>query len=315
MPRRSTFPRFAEKWRHPSWVTPHDFVSTYHPPVEAPARCRVVWNPSVVVRLVRRFRARRVEGLGETYRLPGRRGSVGVTHPRGIGGPTTIARCEELVAVGTTEWIGVGYAGSLSPHLGPGDIALADRAVRDEGTSHHYAAPGAPAIATPRLRPWLGDVLREAGMPARVGPTGTTDAPYRETRPELLHYRGRGVLTVDREAASLFVFAKVRHVAAATAFVVSDRLTEGGWDPHFHPVGDRLFEVAATILDASGRPPPAHRVSRASSRSRPARSRRPRGRYGVAPGSARRAAPARGSARGPPGSPRKGGRGPSRDRS
>ncbi|MGI0070964.1 MAG: hypothetical protein ACRECT_02670 [Thermoplasmata archaeon] len=46
MPRRSTFPRFAEKWRHPSWVTPHDFVSTYHPPVEAPARCRVVWNPS-----------------------------------------------------------------------------------------------------------------------------------------------------------------------------------------------------------------------------------------------------------------------------
>ncbi|MGA9839515.1 MAG: nucleoside phosphorylase [Thermoplasmata archaeon] len=262
-----TFPRFPAKLRHPALVKPADFVGRYLSGVRTPARCILVWNPAVVEGLVRRFRARPIRGLTGAYVLPGPQPSVGIVLPRGVGAPTTVIRAEELIALGTREIIGIGYAGSLTRDVGPGEVVLCDRAIRDEGTSHHYAHPSVPARPSPSLREWAGRALQDAHVVFRTGPSWTTDAPYRETRAELRHYRREGILTVEMEAASLFVLGRHRRVRTASVFVISDVLDERGWTPHFHRVRDELEEVAAVLLDGSRRVPRTSSPRRLSSAS------------------------------------------------
>ena len=249
MPARS-FPHYRGKWQHPSVVAAREFVRRYHPSIEAPPRCVLVWNHGLVDALARRFRARPLGGMRDTFVLPARPSALGISFPRGVGAPATINRCEELVALGTRELVGVGYAGALSPDLQPGDLVVCDGAIRDEGTSHHYAHPDVRAAPSPTLSRWLRRTLREAGLSFRVGENWTTDAPYRETRAELRHYRSRGVLTVDMEASAIYIFGRARRVRTASVFIISDLLTEKKWDPHFHRFGGRLEEVGSAVLRA-----------------------------------------------------------------
>ncbi len=260
-----TFPRYRGKWRHRSLVDPKEFVRRYQPDFRAPPRCVIVWNRRLAERMVERFGGRNAPSLAATNVLRRRGAVVGLVFPRGVGAPTTITLLEELFAAGGREFVGVGVAGAVSPELAPGDIVVCDGAVRDEGTSHHYAPAHVPAHPSPTLRRWLEQALDDAGLPFRVGPSWTTDAPYRETLPELRHYRARGVLTVEMEASAMFLFGRVRRARVASVLVVSDRLTERGWDPRFHEASDRLDAVAAAVLAASLRPSPS-RTSRVGSR-------------------------------------------------
>jgi uridine phosphorylase len=248
---RPTFPRVSIKVRHPALINPSQFARAYLSGVRAPQRFFVVWRPGLAPRLGRRFRGRRLAAFTETYVLPGGRPSVGITYPRGVGGPATVIRSEELAAVGAREFVGVGFAGAISPDLRPGDVVVCDRAVRDEGTSHHYAHPDVVARASPSLTRWATQALESAHIPFRIGESWTTDAPYRETRAELRHYRRRGVLTVEMEASALFIFARHRRLRAASVLVISDVLTDQAWRPHFHHVGDRLDSVASALIRAS----------------------------------------------------------------
>ena len=243
-------PRLREKWQYPSIVRAHDLVRRYSAGALAPRQCVVVWNPKVMATLRRRFRAKALPGARALYSLPSRTRSVGLVSPGGIGAPGTITQCEELVASGTRDLIGVGFAGALSPDLRPGDVVVCDGAVRDEGTSHHYAPPELRAVPSASLSRWLRVALRGADVACRVGPSWTTDAPYRETAAELRHYRRRGVLTVDMEASALFIFGRVRRCRTAAVFVVSDVLSEDGWEPRFRDVRPRLEAVATAVLRA-----------------------------------------------------------------
>ncbi len=247
----STFPRFRGKWRHRAIVNPKEFLRRYYPDLRAPRRCLVVWNPRLAERLAERFRGARVPALAPFYVVPGGESPVGLVCPRGVGAPTTITQCEELAAAGTREFLGVGTAGGLSPSLASGEVVVCDGAVRDEGTSHHYAPAHVPARPSPTLRRWVERTLERAGVSFRVGPSWTTDAPYRETVPELRHYRSRGVLTVEMEASAMFLFGRARRVQVASVFVISDHLTDRGWDPRLHEVTGRLEDVAAAVLGGS----------------------------------------------------------------
>jgi len=248
---KATFPRLAAKVRHPSLIEPRQFARQYLAGVHAPTRFFVVWQRGLAPQLARRFRGRRFHPFSETYAFPGAPPSVGITYPRGVGGPATVIRSEELAAVGAREFIGVGYAGAISPDLAPGDVVVCDSAVRDEGTSHHYAHPDVLARPSDSLTRWIEQSLAAANIPFRKGESWTTDAPYRETRAELRHYRRRGVLTVEMEAAAMFIFARHRGLRAASVLVVSDVLREKGWKPHFHRLGDTLATVTSVLIRAS----------------------------------------------------------------
>ncbi len=166
-----------------------------------------------------------------------------------IGAPVAAIAVEELAVLGAEAVIAVGTAGAIGGGLAAGDLVVCTGALRDEGTSHHYAPPERFALPDPALAARL-----RARLPgAAPGPTWTTDAPYRETIEEIIGYRDEGVLTVEMEAAALFTVARLSGVAAASAFCVSDVLHGEQWEPHFGTAGVKqamwtLFEAAEACL-------------------------------------------------------------------
>lgn len=163
-------------------------------------------------------------------------GTVGVVGGFGIGAPAAVSILEMLTAVGIRRFVGVGTAGALRPDLGTGAVVVCDRAVRDEGVSHHYLPPARWSEPSATLSGRLRACLDEAGCSPVTGSAWTIDAPFRETIAEARHYADEGVAVVDMEAAALFAVAAVRGVDVASAFAVSDSLANGEWTPQFgHP--------------------------------------------------------------------------------
>lgn len=68
---------------------------------------------------------------------------------------------------------------------------------------------------------------------------------------ELIHYRSEGVMTVEMEASALFAVGQLRGIETSAVFVVSDLLTEKGWEPSVQSpfVLDQLVRAFAPVKD------------------------------------------------------------------
>jgi len=173
-------------------------------------------------------------------------GDVGFMKMDGVGAPLATIFMEDMISHGTREFINMGAAGGLS---GIG-VFLCDKAVRDEGTSHHYLPDRIYAYPNEELTKALGKSLEKMKIGYQIAPTWTTDAPYRETKKEVAHYKKAGVKTVEMEAAALFSVAKVRKAKIASVFVVSDILGEK-WEPQFDKMDLKrtLNQVVEACID------------------------------------------------------------------
>ena len=124
---------------------------------------------------------------------------------------------------------------------------MCNKALRDEGTSHHYLPDSVYVESDERLTQRLARSLDKFGIEYQTSPTWTIDAPYMETKREIAHYRKSGVKTVEMEAAALFSVAKVRGAKVAAVFAVSDILDKE-WDPQFHKIN--LKRTLNKLVDA-----------------------------------------------------------------
>jgi len=127
-----------------------------------------------------------------------------------VGAPFAVLVAEELFACGCRLLISLTSAGQIVPAGSPPYFVVIDRALRDEGTSYHYAAPSVYADGDQRLVSRALDALQTARLPAYVGSSWTTDAPFRETAAAVATARAKGVLAVEMEAAALYAFARQR---------------------------------------------------------------------------------------------------------
>jgi uridine phosphorylase len=150
-----------------------------------------------------------------------------------IGAPAAAFTLEEAIACGARMIFEVGVSGGIQPYLKPGDVVVVTGAIRDEGTSYHYLPPEVKVESDAVLRNRLIEHLKRRGIKHFVGPVWSTDGAYRETRGKLRRYRDRGVLAVDMETSAVFAIAQYRNVKAASAQVISDVLTENGWELAF----------------------------------------------------------------------------------
>jgi uridine phosphorylase len=89
---------------------------------------------------------------------------------------------------------------------------IIERALRDEGTSYHYAAPSEYAEADSRLVAKAVAALKGQSQHVIAGPSWTTDAPFRETAEAIEAARSKGVLAVEMDAAALYTFARAANV-------------------------------------------------------------------------------------------------------
>jgi uridine phosphorylase len=196
--------------------------------------------------LSRRFHGRFEQQTG-LYRA---RPSVGIYLVEGPGAPHVAIVAEELAALGVRRFVIVGIAGSLQPDVRVGSLILCTKALRDEGTSHHYVKPQPFARPSPALTARLKTAMERSGTTFEQGPTWTIDAPYRETVTEIRRYRKRGILTVEMEASALFSVARLRGCEAAALFVVSDNLDDRGWEPRFYDCRPDLYRALDIAIEA-----------------------------------------------------------------
>lgn len=165
----------------------------------------------------------------------------------GIGGPATAFKMEEFIAWGVKEFISFGTAGSLQSKVGIGDIVICEKAVRDEGTSHHYLPPTKYIHAPRRMTNKLLTLTKKSNIPHHVGSSWTTDSFYRQTAEEVQYFQKEGVLTVEMEAAALFAVAHFHQVDLGAMFVISDSHADAAWEPHLED--ERAQKGWKSLLD------------------------------------------------------------------
>ncbi len=125
-----------------------------------------------------------------------------------VGAPFAVLVAEQLFASGCRLLLSITSAGQIMP-VGPTPyFVLIDRALRDEGTSHHYLPPATFAEADAALADRAYGALAALPVPVHRGTVWTTDAPYRETEDAIAAAHAHGALAVEMEAAALYAFAR-----------------------------------------------------------------------------------------------------------
>jgi uridine phosphorylase len=190
----------------------------------------------------------------DVYAVKKTKGRVAVLTSFGGGSPMVMELAEELAVMGTRKMILMTWGGTLQQDIKPGDIVVCNRAIRDEGASHHYLPPGKYIDANSTLVNELVNAIRARGAQCVIGTTWTTDAPYRETREEVMQYQAEGVKTVEMESAGLFTVGKVRAVQTASVVIGMDSLASLRWQTpeRLDPIMHSLELVYAAAIDVLG---------------------------------------------------------------
>lgn len=166
-----------------------------------------------------------------------------------VGAPFAVLVAEQLFVSGCRLLVSITSAGQITP-IGPTPyFVLIDRALRDEGTSHHYLPPSTFADAEPALINRVWPSLSALQERMHRGTTWTTDAPYRETQQAIETARAHGALAVEMEAAALYAFAKARHRAVLCFAHVTNQMAvvEGDFEKgEADGVHSSLDVIAAT---------------------------------------------------------------------
>lgn len=163
----------------------------------------------------------------DTFTLAGQNvGIVGCA----VGAPFAALIAEELFASGCRLLLSLTSAGQITPAGPTPYFVVIDRALRDEGTSYHYASPSEYAEADPRLVALAADALKQKDQRVVVGSSWTTDAPFRETADAIDLARSKGVLAVEMEAAALYTFARATGVQVLCLAHVTNTMGQAGLD-------------------------------------------------------------------------------------
>jgi uridine phosphorylase len=191
--------------------------------------------------------------MGDLYLLKKSGGKTAVLTNIGIGAPQVASLVEELIALGARRLVLMSLAGGLQPDLNAGEVVVCERAIRDEGVSHHYLPPAKHIQANPELVQELVAALTRRGLKHTVGASWSTAATYRETEAEIRQYQTEGVKTVEMEAAALFAVCQCRGVQAASIHVVGDSLAEYRWQAprDVNPIEralEAVYDVAIEVL-------------------------------------------------------------------
>ncbi|MHA7861592.1 uridine phosphorylase [Tessaracoccus sp. Y36] len=149
----------------------------------------------------------------------------------GMGGPSTAIAVEELIHVGADTFMRVGTSGAMQPETQPGDVAVINAAIRDEGTGLHYLPMEFPAVAHQDLVMGLTEAARDMGKRYHVGVSQSKDSFYGQHSPDSMPVASRlkerwdawvkgGCLVSEMECATLFLVAATRRVRAGGVMMI-----------------------------------------------------------------------------------------------
>ena len=169
-----------------------------------------------------------------------------------IGASTVVGFLEELKARGFNNFIVLGSCGVLDQSIQADKIILPSSALRDEGTSYHYAPASDEIYYDETLLSTMENALNKAGIEHIRTKSWTTDAFYRETAAKVKRRLAAGARVVDMEASAIMAWAQYRQAKVYQFFYTADYV-----DHHNHEWDARredrkadamaFFEIAVDI--------------------------------------------------------------------
>jgi len=149
----------------------------------------------------------------------------------GMGGPSTAICVEELNLIGIKNLIRVGTCGGMQRAILPGDIIIAQAAIRQEGTSKEYVPIEFPAVADLDITNALYESATELGYTNHVGIVQCKDSFYGQHNPEEMPisyelenkwnaWIKAGALASEMETAALYIVSSYLRVKASAVLTV-----------------------------------------------------------------------------------------------
>ena len=200
--------------------------------------------------LTPRYTLRSEIGSNHIYEVTVAGWALSVVHP-GVGSPLAVGFTEEAAALGITTFVACGGAGALDADFDLGHVMVVESAVRDEGTSAHYARPSRVINAQPLGVRVAHEMLDELEIEHFTGRAWTTDAMFRETRSRVQRRIAEGCHMVDMEASALMALAQYRQLRLAHVLYAGDMVAGEEWDNRHwdraQSIRESLFWAATRI--------------------------------------------------------------------
>ena len=171
-----------------------------------------------------------VDGSWPVYEVTYKGKRISLTKGR-LGVPACVGTFEDVLALGGKRIILLGNCGVLNKSIEDCGIIIPTKAIRDEGTSYHYA----PASDIIRVNKHHTDLFKsicdEFGYSYTEGMTWTTDAFYRETPKKIASRKAMGAVCVEMECAAMQAMCDFRGVEFFQYLYAGDNLDHSAWEP------------------------------------------------------------------------------------
>jgi len=145
--------------------------------------------------------------------------------PAPVGAAPAAQLLDWLMGYGAREIVSAGSCGCLE-EFPEGTFLVPRKALRDEGTSYHYAPPSRYMEIDVTARKAIMDTLKAHGLTGREVVTWSTDGFYRETREKVAYRRGEGCSVVEMECAALAACAAFRGAKWGMLLYTADSLAD-----------------------------------------------------------------------------------------
>ncbi len=166
-----------------------------------------------------------------------------------VGAAPSAQILDWLISYGVREIISAGSCGALEA-FDEGTFLVPYKALRDEGTSYHYAPPSRFMEISERARKAIEETVLEHGMKYEEVITWSTDRFFRETKEKVAYRKSEGCSVVEMECSALAAVSAFRGATwgmilyTADSLADVDKYDERNW-------GGNAYEYALTLcLDA-----------------------------------------------------------------
>ena len=128
-----------------------------------------------------------------------------------------------LIGSGVRKIISAGSCGCLE-EFREGTFLVPYKALREEGTSYHYAPPSRFIEVDEMARKAIEETILEHGMKYQEVITWSTDGFYRETKEKVIYRKSEGCSVVEMECSALAACAAFRGVNWGMILYTADSL-------------------------------------------------------------------------------------------
>jgi len=142
-----------------------------------------------------------------------------------VGAAAAVQLMDWLIAYGVRQIISAGSCGALEP-FDENTFLVPYKALRDEGTSYHYAPPSRFIDVDSLARTAIQKALADHGLKYQEVITWSTDGFYRETKEKVAYRKSEGCSVVEMECAALAACAALRNATWGMMLYTADTLAD-----------------------------------------------------------------------------------------